>query len=95
MKIQIPLTTSVLPPLQAAAITSNPIEWLRVKDIVAIYHIGRTTVFSLIRSGVIRSVSLKKKGNIRGIRLISKTDFDQYLASLSATAEGQSKEVNP
>jgi hypothetical protein len=88
-------TTSVPLPHQAAAITINPPEWLRVKDAVAIYRIGRTTVFSLIRTGIIRSVSLKKKGNIRGLRLISKTDFDQHLASLSATAEGQSKEVNP
>lgn len=86
---------STPPPSQSAAITSNPIEWLKVKDVVAIYRIGRTTVFSLIRTGIIRSVSLKKKGNIRGLRLISKISVDEYLAGLAATAEGLSKEVKP
>lgn len=79
---------------ESAAFTSNQPEWLRVKDAVAIYRIGRTTVFSLIRSGVIRSVSLKNKGNIRGIRLISRTSFDEYLAGLAVTAGGLSEEVN-
>ena len=84
-----------MPPTHtSAAITSNPSAWLRVPDVVAIYRIGRTTVFSLIRSGIIRSVSLKKKGNIRGIRLISRASFDEYLEALDATAEGLSKEVH-
>ncbi len=92
MKIE--TVKSTPPPSQSAAITSNPIQWLRVKDVVATYHIGRTTVFSLIRSGVIRSVSLKSKGNIRGIRLISRTSFDEFLAAQAATAEGLSKEAH-
>ena len=81
------------PPLQATAITINPPEWLRVKDVAAIYRIGRTTLFALMRDGIIRSVSLKKKGNIRGIRLISRASFDEYLTALAATAEVASKEV--
>lgn len=92
--MQIPKPKSTLLPPQAAALPSNPSEWLRVKEVVALYRIGRTTVFSLMRSGIIRSVSLKNKGNIRGIRLISRTSFDEYLAALAATAEGLSKEVN-
>jgi len=92
---ELPQFKSTPPPFQAAAITinPNPSEWLRVKNVAAMYNIGRTTVFSLIRSGDIRSVSLKKRGNLRGIRLIEKTSIDEYLASLAATAEAQSKEV--
>jgi excisionase family DNA binding protein len=59
-------------------------DWIRVRQVVAHYNISRTTVYDLLQQGVLRSVSLRKRGNIRGIRLISKAALDGYLAQLAA-----------
>jgi hypothetical protein len=59
-------------------------EWLRVPEAVRIFGIGRSTLYALIQEQKIKSCSLRKRGAIRGIRLIS---YD----SLSAFIERQSQ----
>jgi len=56
---------------------------MRVKDVVLEYGIGRSTVFVLIRAGFLPSVSLKKPGNVRGIRLISRSGINHVLETLA------------
>jgi len=64
-------------------------EWIRVRQVVAQFNISRTTVYSLLQQGVLRSVCLRKRGNIRGIRLISRLALNEHLENLA----GDQKEV--
>jgi hypothetical protein len=57
-------------------------DWLRVRQVVAHYNVGRSFVYTLLRDGVLKSVSLKRRGCIRGIRLISRASFEDYLSGL-------------
>lgn len=75
-------TMQVVPAYEQAPCNYSDSEWLRPRQVVAQYNFGRTFLFSLIAEGVIRSVSLKKRGGVRGIRLISRASLDGYLASL-------------
>jgi len=68
--------------------TSPPFtpEWMRVNDAVRNYGIGRSSMFTLIRSGRIASRVLKTSvHNVSGLRLIS-------TASLNALIEESANE---
>jgi len=43
--------------------------------------IGRSSLYELIREGKIKSVSIRKRNAIRGIRLISADSLNQFLES--------------
>ena len=66
-------------------------EWLRIDDVVRLYNIGRSSLYELISEGKIKSASIKKRGNIRGIRLISVASIEAFLESL---AEGGVSETS-
>ena len=57
-------------------------EWFRIADATRFYGIGRSSLYELIGAGKIKSVVLCKKGNSRGIRLLSSASLDALLASL-------------
>ena len=61
--------------------TQKP-EWFRIADATRFYGIGRSSLYELIGAGKIKSVVLCKKGNSRGIRLLSAASLDALLASL-------------
>jgi hypothetical protein len=63
-------------------LTSAKPEWLRIPEAVRIFGIGRSTLYVLISEGKVKSRSLRRRGAIKGIRLIS---YD----SLAAFIEGQ------
>lgn len=46
-------------------------EWLRVPDAVRVFGISRSALYELIAAGTIKSTALKKRGAVRGIRIIS------------------------
>ncbi len=58
-------------------------EWLRIPEAVRLFGISRSTLYTLIQDGKIKSASIRHRGALRGIRLIS---FD----SLAAFVESQS-----
>lgn len=68
--------------------TSPRSEWMRIRQIVKHYNLSRSFIYELLRQGILRSVSLRKKGNIRGIRLVSRISMDEYLAALAAHQKG-------
>jgi hypothetical protein len=78
------LTTSSVPSDLTSAL-GNPLtsDWMRTKPFKELYGIGNSFLYSLIQQGILRSVSLKKRGNIRGIRLISRSSFEEYLSQLA------------
>lgn len=60
-------------------------EWLRPKDIPKFFGIGRSKSYELIASGKVKSVSLRKRGQKHGTRLVS---YDSLAAYLETLAEG-------
>lgn len=70
--------------LQVVPLTSfDKREWLRIPDAIRIYGIGRSSLYELISDGKIKSASLRKRGNVRGIRLISATSLEAFLESIA------------
>lgn len=60
-------------------------EWLRPKDIPKYFGVGRSKTYELIASGKVKSVSLRKRGQKHGTRLVS---YDSLAAYLETLAEG-------
>jgi hypothetical protein len=57
--------------------------YLRVRDAVRYSSIPHTSFYELIASGEIRTVALRKKGNVAGIRLVDIQSLDEFLAKHS------------
>jgi len=60
-------------------------EWLRVAEACDYSRISKPKLYQLINRGLIKSVSLKERGQIKGTRLIS---FDSLRAFLESRATG-------
>jgi hypothetical protein len=62
-----------------------PKEWLRVSEAVAYSRLSKPKLYDLINRELIKSVSLRERGQIKGTRLIS---FDSLRAFLESRATG-------
>ena len=75
-----------MPPLEAPqtppTINQSP-EWERIPDITRRFGIKRSKLYELLQLRLIASVSLCRRGNIRGIRLVSTDSVRSYLAALA------------
>lgn len=60
-------------------------EWLRPKEVPMHFGIGRSKTYELIATGKVKSVSLRKRGQKHGTRLVS---YDSLSAYLESIAEG-------
>jgi hypothetical protein len=60
--------------------------WLRPAQVPFYYGLGRT-IYSLMKRGLVKSVSVTKKNAIRGCRLISADSIDHYLCTLQKEQE--------
>ena len=58
-------------------------EWLRIPQAIALFGIGRTKLYELINSKVIKSASIRQRGQIKGTRLISFESLNDYLNQLA------------
>ena len=58
-------------------------EWLRLGDATRLYGIGRSSLYELIAEGKIKSACLRKRGNTRGIRLLSADSISAYIESIA------------
>jgi hypothetical protein len=65
-------------------------EWLRIPDAIRFSGLGRSSLYELIREGKIKSVCLRKRNNIRGVRLISADSLSSLIES-AATESGASE----
>lgn len=59
-------------------------EWIRPKDVPRYFGIGRTRIYELIAEHKIKSVSMRKRGQRHGTRLISYASVVAYLESLAS-----------
>lgn len=62
-------------------------EWLRVPDAVRIFGISRSALYELIAGGEIKSTALKKRGAVRGIRIISFDSLADYCERAASNTE--------
>lgn len=60
-------------------------EWLRVKEACTFSRLSKPKLYDLINRSLIKSVSLKERGQVKGTRLIS---FDSLRAFLESRASG-------
>ena len=81
--------TSTLAANHAAANQTNTTkpEWLRVPDAVRLFGICRSSLYELISSGSVKSTALRKRGAVRGIRLINFDSLAAYIEN-AASKEG-------
>ena len=56
-------------------------EFLRVKGVERMFGIKRGKLYQLMRNGIVSSKSLRNRGTIRGIRLISADSVRDYIDS--------------
>jgi excisionase family DNA binding protein len=56
-------------------------EWLRIPQVSLVFGIGRSKIYELIAEGKIKSVSLRKRGQTSGTRLISYDSLSDYIES--------------
>ena len=64
----------------------SPPTYLRISDAIKLSGIGRTTLFSLMKTGSIQSYCVSKAGGKKGIRLICRAS----LIALIKSQPGQS-----
>ncbi|WP_395718779.1 helix-turn-helix domain-containing protein [Prosthecobacter sp.] len=72
-----------------AAWSPNP-DWLRVAEACAYSRVSKPKLYDLLNRGLVKSVSLKERGQIKGTRLISFSSLKAFLesrASGGASAE--------
>jgi excisionase family DNA binding protein len=62
-----------------------PNDWLRVSEACQYSRVSKPTLYNLLNRGLVKSVSLKERGQIKGTRLVS---FHSLKAFLESKATG-------
>ncbi|MEX2581197.1 MAG: helix-turn-helix domain-containing protein [Verrucomicrobiales bacterium] len=70
------------PPLHIAP--QNP-EWLRIVEACEYARVSKPVIYDWMNKGWIKNVSLRQRGQIKGVRLVS---FDSLRAFLESRATG-------
>ena len=64
-------------------------EWLRIPDATRFSGLGRSSLYELIKEGRVKSVCLRKRNNIRGVRLISADSLSSLIEAAANGAGGK------
>lgn len=67
--------------------SSDRLEWLRVDEARAFSRLSKAKLYDLINRGLIKSVSLKERNQIKGTRLISNDSLRAFLESRATGGE--------
>ena len=70
-------------------------DWIRIDEATRRYSISRSGLYEMVNDGTIKSVVLKKKRNVRGIRLLSTSSIDAMLESLSHESNSNPYKTTP
>jgi hypothetical protein len=62
----------------------SELEYLRPAQVPRRYPFSRSTLYELLGAGKIKSISVRKPGSVRGIRLVSVASIEAFLAKLVA-----------
>ncbi|MFZ4767667.1 MAG: helix-turn-helix domain-containing protein [Roseimicrobium sp.] len=66
-----------------------PSDWLRVKEACAFSRLSKPKLYDLMNRGLIKSVSLRERGMVRGTRLVSSDSLRGFLESRASGGEAQ------
>ena len=77
-------------PVVAGNCTDVAPEFGRWQDVQRIYGIKRGTLYNLMAEGRVRSIILRRKGNIHGCRLFHLRSISDYLYKLMEEQDGKS-----
>jgi excisionase family DNA binding protein len=69
----------IVPNLRAQSTPQR--EWLRVSEACEYLRISKPCLYSMMDRGQIKNVSLRERGMVRGLRLISFDSLKQFLES--------------
>jgi hypothetical protein len=72
--------------------SSIPQDWLRVAEACAYCRVSKPKLYDLLNRGLVKSVSLKERGQIKGTRLVS---FHSLKAFLESRASGGEQKSTP
>jgi Helix-turn-helix domain len=61
--------------------TSEPVQWLRIPSAIRRFGLSRAKLYELISANEIKSVCVRKRGSIKGCRLISAESLESYIES--------------
>ena len=64
-------------------------EWLRVPEAVRVFGLSRSALYELISAREIKSVCLRKRGAVRGVRLISYDSLAEFIEGCAAPFEAE------
>ena len=79
-------TTSPTPAGTAPAVDHHP-EWLRVREACEYSRLSKAKLYQILNRGLIKSVSLRERGMIRGTRLISFDSLRDFIESRATGGE--------
>lgn len=65
-----------------------PVEFVSVKEATRVFGLSRSYIYELIKQGVIRSISLRNRGQSMGRRLIVYESLKSYMLSFSEGSDG-------
>jgi len=68
-------------------------EWVRIPDAMKFSGIGRSRLYELIESEKIRSVCLRKREKLRGIRLVSIRSLRDFIDSFDRDGKQRADEA--
>jgi hypothetical protein len=84
------MKTMTSEPISVAIPNNAPFpEFGRWRDVQRLFGIKRGTLYNLMAEGKVKSVVLRRKGNIHGCRLIHLASVSQYLNGLLETQQTQ------
>lgn len=66
-----------------------PREWLRIKEACEYSRLSKPKIYDLLNRGLIRSSSLRERGQIKGTRLICFDSLRQFLNSRASGGQEQ------
>jgi predicted DNA-binding transcriptional regulator AlpA len=60
-------------------VTALPIRWLRIPDAIRYSGLSRSLLYQLIADGSLRSICIRRRGSLRGARVLSAESIDEFL----------------
>jgi hypothetical protein len=83
-------TNTTTETVKATSPTPTPLpEFGRWRDVERHFGIKRGTLYNLMAEGKVKSVVLRRKGNVHGCRLIHLASVSEYLNGLLQTQQSQ------
>lgn len=74
---------SEIPPISTAPIS----DWIRVAEACKFARISKPLLYSWMERGLIKNVSLRERGRVKGLRLVSLASLQSFLESRASGGE--------